>query len=66
MTEGIRPHLPRTRPRDDEIEMRADMDKRFDSLTRRLDSFMLWSMGIYLTGIGAVMAILWRMMLRLP
>jgi len=43
-----------------------EVDRRFDALTRRLDRFMIWSMGIYLTGIGAVMAILWRMLLRLP
>jgi len=41
-----------------------DMNKRFDALTRRLDRFMLWSLGIYVTGIGAVIALLWRLLLR--
>jgi len=50
-------------------EMREDMnkrfeqvDKRFESLTRRLDRFMLWSMGLYLAGIGTVVGMLWRIL----
>ncbi len=49
-------------------EMREDMNKRFEQvdkhfehLTRRLDRFMLWSMGLYLAGIGTVIGMLWRM-----
>ena len=36
------------------------MDKRFEEITRRIDRFMLWTRGLYVTGIGAVLAMLAR------
>lgn len=36
------------------------MDKRFEAIARRIDRFMIWSMGIYVTGIGAVLGVLWH------
>ncbi len=38
----------------------GQMDKRFEEITRRIDRFMLWTLGLYVTGIGAVLAMLWR------
>jgi len=37
------------------------MDKRFEEITRRLDRFMLWSMGLYVGGIGAVITLVWKL-----
>ena len=37
-------------------EMQINMDKRFESLTNRLDSFMRWSFGITITVGGLVVA----------
>ena len=34
------------------------MDRRFEDLTKRIDRFMLWSVGIQFTAMGLVVAIL--------
>jgi hypothetical protein len=34
------------------------MDKRFESLTRRIDRFMIWSFGLTVTMSGVVIAVL--------
>ena len=36
------------------------MDKRFEEINRRIDRFMLWTLGLYVTGTGAVLAMLSR------
>jgi len=53
------------------VEMRQDMDKRFEAadkrferLERRLDRLMIWSFGLYVTGIGAALAALWHFLGR--
>jgi predicted nuclease with TOPRIM domain len=38
------------------------MDKRFEALNRRLDRFFLWSLGVIVTGTGAVMGVLWYLL----
>jgi hypothetical protein len=50
-------------------ELRADMnrrfeavDKRFEELGRRIDRFILWSLGLYVTGTAAVVGVLWYLL----
>ncbi len=35
--------------KDDMKEIRKDMDKRFDDMLKRMDRFMIWSLGLVMT-----------------
>jgi len=36
------------------------MEKRFEQITQRIDRFMIWTLGLYVAGIGSVLAMIWR------
>jgi hypothetical protein len=38
------------------------VDKRFEELGRRIDRFILWSLGLYVTGTAAVVGVLWYLL----
>ncbi len=42
---------------DECFALQAQMDKRFDALTRRIDRFMIWSFGITVTSAGFIIAV---------
>jgi hypothetical protein len=36
------------------------VDSRFEQITRRIDRFMIWTLGLYVAGIGSVLAMIWH------
>jgi predicted RNase H-like nuclease (RuvC/YqgF family) len=47
----------------EQVDKRLDrQDGRFELLTRRIDRFMYWSFGLYVTGLGVVLAVMWRLL----
>ena len=40
------------------------VDKRFEVIATRLDRFLIWSLGLYVSGIGLVVAMFWKIMTR--
>ena len=44
----------------EQIDKRFEqVDSRFEQITRRIDRFMIWTLGLYVAGIGSVLAMIW-------
>jgi len=45
----------------EQIDKRFEqVDSRFEQITRRIDRFMIWTLGLYVAGIGSVLAMIWH------